>query len=85
LILSTHRDFPLINDNKTARDDFQGWIDSITTRLNNFDFIEGDGSPEGVVFAEKKTRYFNNTGGAGTLMYVKNTDSSLNVGWVNIG
>lgn len=82
MIQQPSRDLPITNLNLIAQDQFQGWIDSVTNLLNALDFLEGNGSPEGVVYADKKKRYFNNTGAAGTLMYVKNTDKTLNTGWV---
>jgi hypothetical protein len=47
--------------------------------------IEGDGTPEAAVFAAEKTRYYNRTGTAGTLLYVKTTGSDLDTGWVAYG
>lgn len=48
-------------------------------------YFTGAGTPEGVLFAEKGSTYFNTTGGGGTLLYVKNTARSLNTGWVAYG
>ncbi len=76
------RDLPIVRRDDIAQDQFQGWIDSVTELLNKLEVIYGNGSPEGVVYAAKGRIYFNNTGGAGTLMYAKNTDISLNTGWV---
>lgn len=85
MIQQASRDFPIVRKDGIAQDQFQGWIDSVTELLNALDFVEGAGSPEGVVYAAKKKRYFNTTGAAGTLVYVKNSDIALNTGWVPIG
>jgi len=82
MIQQPSRDDQIIRKDMIAQDQFQGWIDSVTQLLNNLDFARGAGSPEGVIFAAKEKRYFNTTGSAGTLMYVKNTDITLNTGWV---
>jgi hypothetical protein len=49
------------------------------------DYYTGAGTPEGVIFASKGSTYFNTTGSAGTLLYVKNTAAILNTGWVAYG
>lgn len=82
MIQQPSRDLPIVRPDAITVDQFQGWIDSVTKLLNDLDFITGNGSPEGVFFAAKGKRYFNNTGSAGTLMYVKNTSITLNTGWV---
>lgn len=65
---------------------FHRWIEVLRGILRPIpDFVHGTGSPEGVVFAGKGTRYFNDTGGAGTLLYVKNTAATLNTGWIAYG
>ena len=62
------------------------WIETLRQKLKPTpEWIEGDGSPEGVLYASKNTHYFNRTGSAGTLLYVKNSASSLNTGWVAYG
>jgi len=62
---------------------FQRWIETLRLTLRPVPlFLEGDGSPEGVVFASKNTRYFNRTGALGTVLYVKNTAASVNTGWL---
>ncbi len=65
--------------------DFVRWISQLLIRLKPVpEWYEGDGSPEGVLSAPKKARYFNNSGTAGTLLYVKTTASG-NTGWVAYG
>ena len=61
---------------------FQRWIETLRIKLRPIpDFLEGDGSPEGVVTAARGTRYFNRTGAAGTFGYVKTTTTG-NTGWI---
>jgi hypothetical protein len=67
-------------------DRFHRWLEVLRIRLAPVpEFVQGAGTPEGVVFASKGTRYFNTTGGAGTLLYVKNSAAALNTGWVAYG
>lgn len=44
-------------------------------------FVQGSGSPEGVVTASPGTAYLNTSGGAGTTLYVKESGTG-NTGWV---
>lgn len=82
MIQQSSRDFPIVRDDGISQDQFQGWIDSVTDLLNKLDIINGAGSPEGVIYAGKGRIYFNNVGSAGTLMYVKNSEITLNTAWV---
>ena len=64
---------------------FLAWLSTLRLKLRPVpDWFEGDGSPEGVVTAPEKSRYYNRTGTAGTLLYVK-TSASGNTGWVAYG
>lgn len=83
MIQQPSRDEPIVKASLITQDQFQGWIDEVTRLLNKLEPIQGNGSPEGVIFADKWRVYENNTGGAGTLKYVKNTAISLNTGWIN--
>lgn len=44
-------------------------------------YLEGEGSPEGVVTADKGALYQRQDGTAGSLLYVKTTDDSA-TGWL---
>ena len=46
-------------------------------------YTEGQGSPEGVVTADKAALYQQQDGAPGTLIWVKTTDGSK-TGWVNV-
>ena len=48
--------------------------------LQNYHPI-GEGDPEGVVYAPQSATYHRTDGTAGSLVYVKETDGSLNTGW----
>lgn len=47
--------------------------------------LEGDGSPEGALKAPEQSRYYNRTGSANTLLYIKTTGSDVDTGWVAYG
>ncbi len=78
-------DAEIANQNLLASDQFQGWMDSVTTLLNILEVLQGAGSPNGVVYADIGKTYYNTTGGAGTLLYVKTTAKTSNVGWIAYG
>lgn len=64
---------------------FLRWLERLRAVLAPVpEFLEGNGSPEGVVTAPRTARYFNRTGGAGTWLYVKTTTTG-NTGWVAYG
>lgn len=83
MITTPHRDFPIVDAaGVPGIDRMAPWMEAITNLINFLEIAEGTGSPEGVVFADKKKIYFNLTGAAGTLVYIKSTDNTLNTGWV---
>lgn len=45
-------------------------------------YLEGEGSPEGVVTASPGAVYQNQTGGAGVSIYVKESGVDTKTGWV---
>lgn len=49
---------------------------------NGMKINSGSGSPEGVVTGSPGDFYTNQTGGAGTTLYVKETGTATNTGWV---
>lgn len=86
MINPPHRDYPIVDSaGLQTIDQMQPWVLAITNLVNFLEIAEGDGSPEGVLLADKKKIYFNNTGSAGTLVYIKTTASNVNTGWVAIG
>jgi hypothetical protein len=71
--------------NRDLPDRFLRWIELLIIKLRGVpEEIVGEGSPEGVVSARRRTRYYNRTGSAGTLLYVKTTETG-NTGWVAYG
>jgi hypothetical protein len=46
-------------------------------------FLEGEGSPEGVITADKAALYLRQDGSPGTLIYIKTSDDS-NTGWLAV-
>lgn len=61
---------------------FMRWIERLRGALRPVpDFSFGDGTPEGAVMGVVGDRYYNRTGGAGTRLYVKTTNTG-NTGWV---
>lgn len=84
MINPPHRSDVVVNAEGRTEQTMRAWMDQVTELLNRLEMLEGDGDPETVVTANKKQLYFNNTGSAGTLVYVKSTDGGK-TGWVAIG
>lgn len=47
--------------------------------MASYEMLDGDGTPEGVVFAKRKVWYINNVNDD---TYIKTTNASVNTGWV---
>ena len=78
MIQNPHRDFEIVDERGLMMPRFQGWVQSVTALLNLLDPIEGVGSPEGVVFADRR-KFYIDTGGQ---LYYKTTEINLNTGWI---
>jgi hypothetical protein len=57
--------------------DFQRWCRETYDMRVKF----GDGSPEGVVVADRGTLYMRTDGSTSTTLYVKTADDGLSTGW----
>lgn len=57
-------------------------IREIKDLLKTLPILIGEGSPEGIVSASPPTIYLNRLGGASTTLYVKESGSATNTGWV---
>lgn len=80
-----HKIAAIVRDDGLAEQTMRAWMESITEQVSSLVIMEGDGSPEGVVFANKKKQYYDNTGSAGSRLYIKTTANNLNTGWEVIG
>lgn len=76
-IIIPHRDFA-ITDNSKATAELRGWMESITKAVEDLKIIDGQGSPEGVLTASQKTKYFDSVGAT---LYFKTTEVG-NTGWI---
>ena len=86
MIIPPHRDYPIVDGmGIPSIDQFAPWMEAISALVSFLEIAEGNGTPEGVLLAEKKKLYFNLTGAAGTLVYIKTTNGDVNTGWVAIG
>jgi hypothetical protein len=72
--------FELVAD-PAAQRNFETVAQLLST-LTEIPFYVGTGSPNGVVTASPPAIYFNRSGGAGTTVYLKESGTSTNVGWV---
>lgn len=57
------------------------YIEETTRQVNANTVLSGTGSPEGVLDANPKSLYMDETGTAGNILYIKQTGVS-NTGWV---
>lgn len=61
---------------------FKAWLTDLRKALRPVPtFVEGDGSPEGVVSAKRGARYFDRTATDVPVVYIKTTQTG-NTGWV---
>jgi hypothetical protein len=81
-----NKNFSIVRNDGLAQIEMRAWMESVSNAIESIpDFLSGTGSPEGVVFAKRRSFYFNESGSSGTLEYVKTTDQTVNTGWVAIG
>jgi hypothetical protein len=72
--------FELVAD-EAAQRNFET-IARLLSVLTEIPFYVGTGTPEAVVTASPPAIYFNRSGGAGTTVYLKESGTATNVGWV---
>lgn len=63
----------ITDDNDKPTQKHFNWLLLVT----DLQLAEGSGSPEGVLEASRLKQYFDNTGAAGSRMYIKVTDDTL--------
>ena len=69
----------------TQEDLFRDWISTMTNQVNVRSFLFGNGSPESNVEAVKGREYMDESGTAGNIMYVKQSDDvagNKTLGWI---
>jgi hypothetical protein len=57
------------------------YLEEITRHVNLNTVLSGTGSPEGVVEAEPTKLYMDDSGSAGSILYIKKTGTG-NTGWI---
>ena len=57
---------------------------SLIEQLTHLEILNGEGSPEGEIYARAKVLYFNETGASGDILFIKTTNESENTGWTAI-
>ena len=60
---------------------FSEWVETITRQVNSSTMYSGSGSPEGVLEAKPKSLYMDESGTAGSILYVKKTGTG-DTGWI---
>lgn len=77
--------FPYLadDDGVPLADKIQANMEAIVLAINNLNIpMIGTGSPETVVTASPPQTYLNRSGGAATTLFVKESGSATNTGWV---
>lgn len=73
---------PFVNAQGEPEQEFNSWVQIITTRT----LIIGTGSPETVISAQQGAMYLDDTGTAGSILYIKrdNDDGAGDtaIGWI---
>lgn len=57
------------------------WIEAMTRQVNLSTILTGTGSPEGAVTANPTALYMDESGSAGSILYIKQTGTG-NTGWI---
>jgi len=73
--------FPIVDKGGIPAADFARWI----TQVTNNDIIIGTGSPEGVVDATVGRQYMDDSGSAGSILYIKklaDIGGDITQGWI---
>jgi len=78
LINPTEVNIPIVNgDGKPTQAFYQ-----LINDLSGLEVLDGKGSPEGVLKANRKTQYYDINGAVGSILYIKTTDANVDTGWV---
>lgn len=70
---------PVVGVTRLIGRSWLNWVNGVTSRLP----LAGVGSPEGVVTASPGKIYLNLLGGAGVTLWVKESGTSSNTGWIS--
>jgi len=81
MIIPHERMISTIKEGGVPSERFAAWIEEVTRAVNLNTPITGSGSPEGVITASPTQRYMDTAGGAGTILYIKQTGTG-NTGWI---
>ena len=85
LISILDRSFPIVNPGTGVTEEaFNVWVKQVTSS----GIFIGDGSPEGLVEAQQGSFYMDESGSAGSILYIKQQASvtkDRTKGWVAIG
>lgn len=57
------------------------WAEEVTRQVNFNTVLSGTGSPEGVLSADPRQMYMDESGTAGSILYIKKTGTG-NTGWI---
>lgn len=80
-IIALERFIPWLKKDLTPTERSSEFIEGISRQVNQNTVLEGTGSPEGVISAEPTTLYMDDSGSAGSILYVKKTGAG-DTGWI---
>lgn len=81
MIIAFERFNKLANDLGSPSDRLGEFLEEMTRQVNLSTILTGSGSPEGVETANPTQLYMDTAGGAGTILYIKQTGTG-NTGWI---
>lgn len=80
-VIAQERFSELVDSNGYLTQRGASFIEELVRQVNQNEVISGTGSPEGVVTANPKKLYMDESGTAGNILYVKKTGTG-NTGWI---
>lgn len=80
-VIAHERFISLIQNGGLPSERFAEFIEELTRQANESATLSGTGSPEGVVTANPKRLYMDDSGASGSILYIKKTGSG-NTGWI---
>lgn len=80
-IIAQQRNYEIVDERGFLTTRGANFIESLVRQVNENEVVSGSGSPEGVLAANPKKLYMNESGSAGSILYVKKTGTG-NTGWI---
>lgn len=80
-IVAQQRNYNLTDEQGFLTTRGANFVETLVRQVNESEIISGTGSPEGVVTANPKKLYMDESGSAGSILYIKKTGTGA-TGWI---